>query len=287
MNPSEMTPQPPSSEQIPPRLLYPPPQEAFLVLLVSLVAALVGGAALVTLHKTGVFLTELLFLIPPWIYLRRKGYGLRRCLRWNNVPIALLLAAILIGLSLTVLLDEVDRIVNHFYPMPEELQKVLLDFLELKTLTDYLIIGSGVILAAAICEESLFRGFIQVSLEAYGPVNRAVLFSGLLFSLAHFNPWWMIQILILGVFLGFLSWRSNSSIPGMFIHAINNGLALFTGGSMEGDKWAWYNMGHHVSPVILIAAAALLFVGLKFFARLTEGSFRPDLTPTPEGDEVS
>jgi membrane protease YdiL (CAAX protease family) len=145
-------------------------------------------------------------------------------------------------------------------------------FLTLETWSDYLLAGLGVVVAAAICEESLFRGFIQVSLEAHGPVTRGVLFSSLLFALAHFNPWWMVQILILGVFLGFLSWRSNSSIPGMLIHGMNNGLVLYSGGSLTGSAWAWYNMGDHVSPMILIAALAMLFLGIKLFVKWTDES---------------
>lgn len=252
---------------------YPPPNEAFWVLVIALVGALIGGASLANLGKPGLFASELIFLLPPLVYLQVKGYNIKRCLRWNQVNLTVLIATVIIGLSLIVLLDEVDRLVNMIYPMPEELQKILTDFLKLKTFTDYLVVGLGVVLAAAICEESLFRGFLQVSFEAYGSVTRAVLLGSLLFALAHFNPWWMIQILILGVFLGFVSWRSNSAIPGMLIHGMNNGLALLTGGALEGEKWVWYNAGDHVSPSVLITALALLFLGLKYFLRITEFSF--------------
>ena len=262
----------PASPEQSPRSPYPPPQEAFLVLMISLVAALIAGVALLKIEKIGVILTELLFLVPPLIYLRRKGYNFSAGLRWNRISVSVIFASILIGLSLTVLLDEVDRLIAMFFPMPEELQNNLMGFLTLETWSDYLLAGLGVVVAAAICEESLFRGFIQVSLEAHGPVTRAVLFSSLLFAMAHFNPWWMVQILILGVFLGFLSWRSNSSIPGMFIHGINNGLALYSGGSLTGSPWVWYNMGDHVSPMILIAALAMLFLGMKLFVKWTDES---------------
>jgi len=272
--PDNLEPTPPPSEpsEQSPHPPYPPPQEAFLVLMISLVAALIAGVALVKIEKIGVVLTEVLFLVPPLIYLRRKGYNLFTGLRWNRISVSVIFASLLIGLSLTVLLDEVDRLIAMFFPMPEELQNNLLGFLTLETWSDYLLAGLGVVAAAAICEESLFRGFIQVSLEAHGPVTRAVLFSSLLFAMAHFNPWWMVQILILGVFLGFLSWRSNSSIPGMFIHGINNGLALYSGGSLTGGPWVWYNMGEHVSPMILIAALALLFLGMKLFVKWTDES---------------
>jgi membrane protease YdiL (CAAX protease family) len=275
----EPVPKPPPS----PPPLYPPPSEAFLVLFVALAATLILGTATLSLGKTGIFLSEIFFLVPPLIYLHRKGYNLRRCLRWNGVSGQVLVSTILIGLALVVLLDEMDRLVNLFFPMPEELQDALTRLFTLKTWVDYLIVGLGVVVIAAICEESLFRGFMQVSFEAQGSVTRAVLFTALLFALAHFNPWWMVQILILGVFLGFFSWRSASTIPGMIIHGLNNGLALLAGGDTTGAGWGWYNAGHHVAPAILIGALALLFLGLKLFIRSTEESFREDVIP----DETS
>lgn len=255
------------------RPYYPPPNEAFMVLVAAIASALIVGPVLVDLGKWGLFLAELIFILPPLVYLQVKGYPIKRCLRWNEVSVPLVISALLMGLALTVLLDEADRLINLIFPMPEELQKLLQDFLKLKTTTDYLLVGSGAVLAAAIFEESLFRGFMQVSMEAYGSITRAVLFCALLFALAHFNPWWLVQILILGVFLGFVSWRANSSIPGMFIHGLNNGLALITGGALVGEKWSWYNLGDHVSPTVLIGAAALLFVAMKSFLRMTEESF--------------
>lgn len=244
-----------------------------MVLVAALASSLVAGVALVNLGKAGAFLIEGLFLIPPLIYLRIKGYNVRRCLRWNPINVPQIFTALLIGLALIVLLDEADRLMNLFFPMPAELQEEIRNFLKAENTWDYVTIWLGTVVLAAICEESLFRGFIQVSMEAYGGVTRAVLFSALLFALAHFNPWWMIQILILGVFLGFISWRSNSAVPSMFIHGLNNGLALISGGALAGEGWTWYNSGEHVAPSVLIAAFALLFVGTKLFLRSTEETF--------------
>lgn len=256
------------------RPYYPPPNEAFLVLVAALVGTMVVGYLLVnTTGKMGLFLTELLFIFPPIVYLQLKGYDIARCLRWNAVSPRVLFTAFLIGLALIVLLDEADRLMNLIFPMPEDVQEVLLDFVKLETWSDYLLIGSGAIFAAAICEESLFRGFMQVSMEAFGSVTKAVLFGALLFALAHFNPWWLVQILLLGVFLGFVSWRANSVIPAMLIHAMNNGVALFTGGALTGEGWEWYTAGNHVSPAILIFSIALIFLSVKYFLRQTESTF--------------
>jgi membrane protease YdiL (CAAX protease family) len=267
----------PPSEPLKPQ--YPPPGEAFLVLVTALIATIMIGASTATMGRVGLFLSELFFLVPPLFYLRKRGFSIKRCLRWNSVPVTVLISTILIGFALVILLDELDRVMSLVFPMPEYLQKALSGFFELKTWQDYAIVGFGVVVIAAVCEESLFRGFMQVSFEAHGNVTRAVLITALFFAVAHFNPWWMVQILILGVVLGFISWRSGSSLPGMVVHGLNNGLALAAGGDTTGTKWAWYNTGRHVSPAILIAAGTILFLGFKFFLRSTENSFQEDIVP--------
>jgi uncharacterized protein len=273
-NPDIFSPSPPKE---PPKPLYPPTGEAFLVLITALAATIMIGVSTGAMGRVGLFLSEIFFLVPPIFYLHRRGFEIKRCLRWNSVPLTVFISTILIGIALVIILDELDRVMGIVFPMPVDLQKALTGFFALHTWKDYLIVGFGVVVIAAVCEESLFRGFMQVSFEAHGNVTRAVLITSLFFAVAHFNPWWMVQILILGVVLGFISWRSGSSFPGMMIHGINNALALAAGGDTTGSKWAWYNTGNHVSPAVLVGAGTMLFLGFKFFLRSTENTFIEDI----------
>ena len=40
------------------------------------------------------------------------------------------------------------------------------------------------------------------------------------------NPYWFFQIYILGIFLGFLAWKTNSIIAPLILHGLNNFIAL-------------------------------------------------------------
>ncbi len=243
---------------------------------------MIAGTLLMKSGNSAAVLIEALFIIPPVIYLKVRGYDLKRCLRLHPIPWTQVLWVMMIALALVILLDEADRLINLILPMPPEVREALQDLFTVESTGEMILVWIGTVFTAAVAEEALFRGFMQVSMEAYRGVTRAVLFSALLFALAHFNPWWMIQILILGVFLGFISWRAGSVIPCMVVHAFQNALALLTGGSMESEEWAWYSSGNHVSPSVLIAAAALLFVGMKAFLRQTEYTF-----PTKTTDEAA
>ncbi len=272
------SPSPSSNEKIPDRPPFPPPKEVLLVLAIAYAASLMTGALFFlageffhfSLLKAAILPTELAFILPAIIYLRTKGYRLGRCLRWNSVSLPLLLCTILVAISLVVLIDELDRLVSMIFPMPTDIQNTMREMLTTRSWGDFALTGIGVILAAALCEESLFRGFVQLSFEAFGDVTRAVLIGALLFSLAHFDPWLTIQILVLGVVLGFLSWRSGSAFPGMLVHGINNGIALLSLCELARIDLPWYSQGKHVAPAVLVGAAALFFLSMKGFIKLTQ-----------------
>jgi hypothetical protein len=104
--------------------------------------------------------------------------------------------------------------------------------------------------------------------------GHAIFFSALIFAIVHLNPWWMMQILVLGVILGLLAWRSNSIIPGILVHSINNGLALLML-NIKPEHLHWYEWRGHVNPLIALLAAGAAYSGLKSFFRLTKDTATP------------
>ena len=67
------------------------------------------------------------------------------------------------------------------------------------------------------------------------------------------NPYWFIQIYILGVFLGFLAWKTNSIIAPLILHGLNNFIALLLS-VLELQNTSFYLWNGHVSPWILVLA---------------------------------
>ncbi|MBU1651553.1 CPBP family intramembrane metalloprotease, partial [bacterium] len=220
---------------------FPPPNEAFLVLVAALTGAMIAGTVLLRDGNEATILIELLFLLPPILYLQVKNYDVKRCLRLNSIPAKQLVSSVLIGLALIVLLDEADRLMHLIFPMPPELLEALGQLMVLDSPWDWVAMIGGGVIAAAICEEALFRGFMQLSMEAFSGVTKAVLFCSALFALAHFNPWWLVQILILGIVLGFISWRTNSIFPCMLVHAVNNGIAILINNLSSEHSISWYS----------------------------------------------
>ncbi|MCF7811936.1 CPBP family intramembrane metalloprotease, partial [bacterium] len=138
---------------------------------------------------------------------------------------------------------------------------------------DTLLIILGVVVIAPITEESLFRGFIQQIFEFRLDITKAVLISSAAFALIHLQPWWVIQQMILAVFIGYLAWKWNSIIPAVFIHAANNLWALRHLLNLGYGEAGCYDWNEHVHPLILTIAVVILFASFNFSEALYERLF--------------
>ncbi|MGH2460252.1 MAG: lysostaphin resistance A-like protein [Chloroflexota bacterium] len=90
----------------------------------------------------------------------------------------------------------------------------------------------GVLLAGAviapIAEETFFRGYVfGAARRTYGLVPAFAL-SALLFALAHLNAEAFIPILLIGVAFCYVYWKTQSLVPSMIAHMMNNAVALIT-----------------------------------------------------------
>jgi membrane protease YdiL (CAAX protease family) len=242
----------------------PTHKQALIVLLITVLLTFgVGFLALTTgMSQTQTFLVELLTIIPPIVFTISQHYSFTRVFRLNPVNRDVIIFSIFIGLGLTIAFDELDRLIQIVFPMPEVLRQAIEESLKISTTGDLLLIAISAVFLAAVCEELLFRGFLQVSFENTFDITRAVMLNGLVFAIIHFNPWWTVQLIIFGVLLGVMAWKTNSVFPSMIVHFINNGMALlFT--NLDQTTLSWYMMGNHVNPVIVAGALACCVYGFR------------------------
>lgn len=117
-----------------------------------------------------------------------------------------------------------------------------------------------------VAEELLFRGYVQRRLtRRWGPVV-GIAVASLAFAFFHGHPLQMAAVLPLGVWCGFIAWRSESVLPAMLAHAANNMLAvtflLFL--PMLADLQQhpeWSNMSRLAAPIVMLF---MLMMGLCF-----------------------
>ena len=127
---------------------------------------------------------------------------------------------------------------------------------------------------APIAEEIAFRGYVLSALRTHLSPGAAILGSSVLFASIHLDPVRFPAVLFLGVFLGWLAWRSGSIWPAVAAHGVNNALgsALAAGGAT--DPGADGTIG---------ASLALLAIGLAALAPVALAWIRA----TPEPPDAS
>ncbi len=74
----------------------------------------------------------------------------------------------------------------------------------------------------AICEEVLFRGYLQTRLTTRLPAWLGIGLASAAFAVFHFDPVHVVAVFPLGVWMGWLCYRSGSIFPAMLAHFVNN-----------------------------------------------------------------
>ena len=127
-----------------------------------------------------------------------------------------------------------------------------------------------VAIVPALCEETMFRGFIQRSFEFKMKPFWAALITAIFFGLYHFNPYDLIPLIALGFFFGFASYTSNSILVPMFLHFLNNFAAVMLY-FMIGDKKLLENVPDPnpdlKSAFVIMFILLILFIGVIYLIK--------------------
>jgi membrane protease YdiL (CAAX protease family) len=198
-----------------------------------------------------------LFAIVIWIAVRKKvraeGYFSPNFSLPSPVTLLLIVAA---TASIYFL---VDPLVD-FIPMPKFIEQLFLQLLGDQNVWTII----TVVIAAPLCEELLLRGIILDGLLKIYPPGKAIFWSAIFFGLYHLNPWQFIPALALGLFMGWIYYRTRSLMATIFIHFIANSTGAFLGYFIpsEADKMVTTRelIGNSLLYFILLAAALLLAI---------------------------
>lgn len=117
-------------------------------------------------------------------------------------------------------------------------------------------------LTPAVCEEVLFRGFLQPRLVRISNPAIGIFLASFFFALFHVDPVHVLAVFPLGVWLGILSYKSGSLIPAMLAHFFNNALSVyFSATSEEGGS---LDSPGGIQDLILFIVGIIGFFGVAY-----------------------
>ncbi|PEO61829.1 CPBP family intramembrane glutamic endopeptidase [Bacillus wiedmannii] len=116
-------------------------------------------------------------------------------------------------------------IISNLFPDAVKEQSSTLNLEMLKQYKLVLLLGTAIFVP--IFEELIFRGIILHFLQQRFPFGIAALGSSFLFGIGHmYSTGVMFSMFILGLFMAILCKRTNSIIPAILLHMLNNTIAL-------------------------------------------------------------
>ncbi|MEA4910269.1 MAG: type II CAAX endopeptidase family protein [Anaerolineaceae bacterium] len=228
----------------------------------------------------GLLITEIfLILAPALLFLRIQRLPLAETIRWRWPGAAPAAFSLLAGLSIGVLAQWYGSFLVQWFGYR---LGVTPDFYP-TNLGQALILLTGMVVLAPLCEEILFRGVIQRAYEPYG-TGRAILWVGLLFALFHLSFLRLFAILPIALVLGWVAWRTHSIASSILVHFAYNlpSTLLIILSSLRPDisqEWT------AALPVALLALVAGL-LALWRLHHITPAPF-PQPEPAPRGSLVA
>lgn len=108
--------------------------------------------------------------------------------------------------------------ISSLIPMPESAKEMFLNLSRQTGIFSFLLM----VIAAPILEELIFRGIILDGLLTKYSTVKSILLSSFLFGFVHLNPWQFVTGFILGIFIGWVYYRTKSLSFPIIIHATAN-----------------------------------------------------------------
>lgn len=249
-------------------------------------AAPVNGIRFVTI------IGQILFIFLPAILFSKWIYGdISKIISLKVPRVKEVLLFVLGILILTPLLQSYLYIQNYFFEqlaqssefinsikflldsLNELIEKTFGNLLRADNFVEVILVIITISIIPAFCEEVMFRGFIQKSFGFKFKPHIAAWLTAIFFALYHFNPYGLIPLAIIGFYLGFAAYSSQSLVIPIIIHFLNNFFAVMLYFIIGDDELFKSNVSDVASldtniiyfVVLLISFIVLMFIIKKYY----------------------
>ena len=198
------------------------------------------------------------------IYTKRKGKTGKESIN-ISVPDKYIVLPVIVG-TLAIMYG-VTIPITSLIPMPDILKQAFLDTLGGTGVFAFLTI----VIAAPVLEELIFRGIVLEGLLAKYSTVKSIVITSILFGIVHMNPWQFVSAFALGLFTGWLFYKTKNLSFCIIIHATNNFIgflsSFFADESMADQTMTEYYGGAVNYALSIIISIAILCGCILFLKR--------------------
>ncbi len=215
------------------------------------------------LAKVIITVGELNLFLFAVFFLYRRMPNLTELFRIHRTPTRPLLLMLPMGIALSIAGDALDRLIQIVIPS-SDITEQLATMLKATSSLELMILILGSVIVAPLVEEWLFRGALQQAFERTIGVTKGVIYASLLWAIIHGIMNWAVQIFVLGVIIGYVAWRMNSTLPTIILHAINNMIAvMFYNWNLPAHLPA-YEWQNQVNPIYTVMAVVIIYGSIRW-----------------------
>lgn len=165
---------------------------------------------------------------------------------------------------------------NGQMPVPEffeEAQSTMLEMITsfLKTDNAMLLGFIHIGLVPSLCEEVMFRGYVMRAIEKSGGILVALIVSSLLFGAFHLQLTNLLPLATLGFLLAYVTYITDSLIPAMVAHLVNNGGQVIIGvlypSTLDLTQPDKFDIPIYMVALSFVVTGALLYVMINIKRR--------------------
>jgi len=176
----------------------------------------------------------------------------------NKISNWIYLQIILLSILLIIIIDPITVLI----PVPECFRNLMI-----KTVSKDIYSFITIVLIAPIFEELIFRGIILDGfLKIYSP-KKSIIWSSILFAFIHLNPWQAIGAFLIGLFIGWIYYRTQSIIPCILIHFTNNLMAFLIFVLSSNNVLTFSDLVDNkiIFITLIISFSTMFYFGLSLF----------------------
>lgn len=213
------------------------------ILLISFVMGFIVGLILkdsaqeIIRNKIIVFLaliiTDALMFFVVFFIIKKKKLSFKKVLKLNppkkkSSYLFAVLGLIGVRIIINLLWDILSPIIFSFFDSgaSEVYNKLTNNIFIGNSAIEIILLSLFIVIGAGIFEEILFRGLILSSFRKKCKPVGAIIFSSILFGIIHLNVTQYFYGFFLGLYLGYLVYKTNSIYPAILVHILNNLLVI-------------------------------------------------------------
>jgi membrane protease YdiL (CAAX protease family) len=179
---------------------------------------------------------QLILILLPTLWLVHRRHGKFRPFLRLHLPEVRELFSTMVGVFALQQILQAYMIVQDSIPLPPDIQRVVDIFrnaieqayrllVQARSPVEFLVVLFVAAVVPAVTEELLFRGLVQRNLEQAAGGMRGAILAGVIFGAYHLNPFDIVPLMALGIYLGYIVYRSGNITLAISAHFFNNFVA--------------------------------------------------------------